>query len=298
MARFITGEELTEEVYEIIHKAKKELLIVSPYIILDDYFKKEVFVNQIGNDELHVMIAFGKNEKDPHRSFKKEDFEYFKAFRNISIVYVPNLHAKYYGNESKGLVSSINLYDYSFKNNIEFGVLSEISLLGSNKLDGEAWEVCQEILENNCAVFIKRPVYKKKMLLGKDYKDSKVLLDLTDDLLHGKKLKQISYLDFDEELIWGSSELTQRKSREEFESKNSTIKASLSNTNEKLLSATNLGKIKNKSFNEVIDILVVKECLFDKHTITKKGMQMGITFKENANGNKWIVYPESLAELL
>ena len=122
MAKFITGNELTEEIYEIIHKAKKQLLIVSPYIKLDDYFKKEVFKHQIKNDELHVVIAFGKNEKNPQKSFKKEDFEYFKEFRNISIVYVPNLHAKYYGNEKKGVITSINLYDYSFKNNIVFDV--------------------------------------------------------------------------------------------------------------------------------------------------------------------------------
>ena len=60
-----------------------------------------------------------------------EDFDYFKEFKNISIVYVPTLHAKYYANESKGVITSLNLYDYSFKNNIEFGVVSERSLLKS-----------------------------------------------------------------------------------------------------------------------------------------------------------------------
>lgn len=300
MAKFITGEGLTEAIYDIIFEAKKELLIVSPYIKLDDYFKKEVFKHQIKNDELHLLIAFGKNENNPQKSFKKEDFEYFKAFRNVSIVYIPNLHAKYYGNESKGLITSINLYDYSFKNNIEFGVLSEASLLGLNKLDIESWEVCKEILKNNCAVFIKRPVYKKKLVFGKDYKDSEVLLDLTGDLLLGKKIEQVSYLDFEEELSQESSALKGRKSREEFDNKNSLTQPDVPiiKPNEKLLSATNLGKIKNKTFNEVIEVMVSKNYILDKQTIAKEGEQVGITFNENAKGTKWIVYPESLAEIL
>ena len=38
--------------------------------------------------------------------------------------------------------------------------------------------------------------------------------------------------------------------------------------------------------------------LIDKETITDKGKTIGIEYKENAKGNKWIVYPESLAEML
>ena len=115
----------------------------------------------------------------------KADFDFFKKFLNVSIIYVPNLHAKYYGNESKGVITSINLYDYSFKNNIEFGVYSEGSFLDNftKSADNEAWDTSYQIASDNEAVFIKRPVYQKKLLstiTGKNYVKSDVLLDVTD----------------------------------------------------------------------------------------------------------------------
>jgi len=184
MTKFITGESLENAVYEIIWKAKSNLLIVSPFIKLDDYFKR-LFDNHINNPKLHILIVFGKNEKEINKSLSKDDFDYFKKFLNISIVYVHNLHAKYYGNEKKGVITSINLYDYSFKNNIEFGVYSEINIFNryTKNADNEAWQTCYEIAEKSEAIFIKRPVYEKKILsliLGKNYIKSDILHDTTE----------------------------------------------------------------------------------------------------------------------
>ena len=39
MSTFLTGEELENVVYDIIWDAEQTLLIVSPFIKLDDYFK-------------------------------------------------------------------------------------------------------------------------------------------------------------------------------------------------------------------------------------------------------------------
>jgi hypothetical protein len=183
MAKFLTGEGLESSIYDIIWEAEKTLLIVSPFIKLDDYFKK-LFDKHIDNYNIHFIIIFGKNEKDISRSLSANDFDFFKKFLNISIVYAPNLHAKYYGNESKGVITSINLYDYSFKNNIEFGVYSEIKMFNtmSTKTDKEAWGTCFEIAEKSEAVFIKRPVFKKRILssiLGKNYVKSEILHDST-----------------------------------------------------------------------------------------------------------------------
>ena len=40
MSKFITGLELEETISKIIWETKETLLIVSPFIKLDDYFKK------------------------------------------------------------------------------------------------------------------------------------------------------------------------------------------------------------------------------------------------------------------
>lgn len=225
MAKFISGEELEKVIYDIIWDAKKTLLIVSPFIKLDDYFKR-LFDNHANNPSLHLIIVFGKNEGSPSKSLSKIDFEYFKKFLNISIIYVPNLHAKYYGNLTKGVISSINLYDYSFKNNIEFGVYSKVNML--NKLitteDQKAWNTCIQIAENNEAVFIKRPVYEKKLIIMKNYIKSDVLHDITENMYNlfnpnakSHVIKRIN--DFPKSLELGSKP-SERPNREKFEKPN------------------------------------------------------------------------------
>lgn len=185
MSKFITGKELGEAVDKIIWSAKEELLIVSPYIKLDKHFK-ELFEKQLHNHELHILLIFGKNEGRVDKSFNKADLEYFKQFPNISIVYVPNLHAKYYANEKMGIVTSINLYDFSFVNNIEFGVQYENKLLNifsKSSSDAEVWNTCKDIANANDVIYINRPMYANY-----DYRGSKVLCDLTEELYSGMSI--------------------------------------------------------------------------------------------------------------
>lgn len=183
MAKFLTGEELEAAISQIIWEAKDQLLIVSPFIKLDAYFKT-IFERHLHNSRLHLIVIFGKNPQDMSKSLNADDFAFFKQFPFISIIYVPNLHAKYYGNESKGVITSINMYDHSFKNNIEFGVYSENGILDklTKSSDQDAWDKCNEIAESGQPVFIKRPIFKKKLIaiMGKDFLNSSVLLDNTE----------------------------------------------------------------------------------------------------------------------
>jgi hypothetical protein len=85
----------------------------------------------------------------------------------------------------KGVITSINLYDFSFKNNIEFGVYSETNLLNAFKVtpNHDAWTMCMHLANNYEVVFVKRPVYEKKILstlLGKNYIKSDILCDTTE----------------------------------------------------------------------------------------------------------------------
>lgn len=300
MAKFITGEELTEEVYDIIHGAKKQLLIVSPYIKLDDYFKDQLFNTHKKNSELHIIVAFGKNQKNPERSFKLIDLEYFMDFPNVSIVFIPNLHAKYYANEKKGIITSINLYDYSFKNNVEFGVVSESKLIGGSGVDKDAWESTMKVLKDGYTVYIRRPNYKKKFFIAKDYLGSETSLDLTQDLLNGITLPKHSVFDFMGETFIEQLTNPKRISRAEFDEQKK-FKDLVQASNKKgarKLSATNLGKLKNKSFSEVVLVMLREGYILNKSSISEKGFQVGISYMENKKGNKWVVYPESLAELL
>lgn len=230
MTKFITGQDLEKVIYDIIWEAEETLLIVSPYIRLDEYFKK-LFDKHAYNPNVHLLIVFGKNEREVSRSLSKDDFDYFKKFLNVSVVYVPNLHAKYYSNELKGVITSINLYDYSFIHNIEFGVYSETNLLNAfqKTASNEAWTMCMHMANNYEVVFVKRPVYEKRLLsvlLGKNYIKSDILYDITDkfygapdgylesNLPKKNSMKKLS--DFPGELELGSKPAV-RPTREEVE---------------------------------------------------------------------------------
>lgn len=220
MAKFLTGKELEDTICNIIWDAKEKLLIVSPFIKLDDFFATH-FKKQIGNPHLHLLVVFGKNEHDKSKSLNNSDFEFFKSFPKVSIIYVSNLHAKYYGNETKGVITSVNMYDASFRSNIEFGVYSENSIMDNftQSSDKEAWNKCIDIAQSGEPIFIKRPVFKKKLLsiLGKDYMSSTVLLDNTDQFYsYGNKQRTTKRLvEFDEELDY-SDQREERPTRENF----------------------------------------------------------------------------------
>jgi hypothetical protein len=221
MSTFLTGAELNNAIYDIIWNAEEQLIIVSPFIKLDDYFK-ELFLKHKYSHKLNIMIIFGKNEGSPSKSLRSEDFDFFKQFINISIIYCPNLHAKYYANEESGILSSINLYDSSFKNNIEYGVIYEQGTLSTltNNVDKSAWKFTFELTEKNPAIFIKVPVYEKSFLgslIGqKSYLESEILLDETDLMLKSwskwEKEPKKFVIDFPEEII-GNERHTKRPER-------------------------------------------------------------------------------------
>ena len=225
MTRFITGKDLEDAISSIIWDAKQTLLIVSPFIKLDTYFI-EMFDRQVNNFDLHLLLVFGKNEGNISKSLSKNDFDYFKKFPKVSIIYVPTLHAKYYGNETKGVITSINLYDYSFKNNnIEFGVYTELGLLSSmsQSSDQQAWQKCQDIANGGEPVYIKRPVFRKKFLNaltgGKDYMKSEVLHDDTEYFYsNNKRTNKKKLSEFPDDLDYDHKADT-RPTREEVEKK-------------------------------------------------------------------------------
>ncbi|MEL0650753.1 phospholipase D family protein [Algibacter sp. TI.3.09] len=218
MSTFLTGKALESEIDDIIWEAKETLLIVSPFIKLDEHFKK-LFSNPKRFDFLKILVIFGKNENKVSKSLSKQDFEFFKQFSNISIIHAPKLHAKYYANEKKGVITSINLYDYSFTNeNIEFGVLTEHSksdifnFRGSNNIENDAFNSCMEIANENSPVFIKRPVFtsnKFLVTLNKTYVKSEVLLDETQRFYSfslNKKTTTKKLSDFPEEIDLNSTD--------------------------------------------------------------------------------------------
>lgn len=176
---FLTGAPLRKALGGIIYNAKGVLLLMSPYIKLNDIIRKLIKKHE-HNPLLHIIVIFGKNETDLAKSLPKVDFDFFKEFPFVSIIYAENLHAKYYANENEGLMTSLNLYRYSIENNIEFGyyskkkTLEKILPIGPS-VDDDAFDYARKITDykDNSIVFIKRPVFDRK----NTYKGSRVLID-------------------------------------------------------------------------------------------------------------------------
>lgn len=115
----VTRDSINGKIEEIITHAEHELIIVSPYIKLDnlDKLKKGLmdFCKNSGDRKLIFLIRDEENEQN-------KALEAIKEFEDYSEIYmVKNLHAKLYVNENTALLTSMNLYDYSSQHNHEIG---------------------------------------------------------------------------------------------------------------------------------------------------------------------------------
>lgn len=182
MSKFLTGKKLEDKLTDIIWNAKKYIIIVSPFIKLDDYVKN-ILEKVKTHHDIKFYLLFGKNENSRNRSISEEDFQYFTEFKNITILYNKDLHAKHYCNENEGLITSLNLYDYSMVNNVEYGVHFTDSLISTDKLFRETEAFTDELLyEKSDVIYLKKPQYSKGLLgLGKKYQDSKIIYDISED---------------------------------------------------------------------------------------------------------------------
>jgi len=190
MAKFLKENELNLEIFNIIEQAESQIILISPYIKLHDRYASALR-KKIQEPEISIVVLFGKNENDLSKSMKQDDFEFFKQFPNIEILYEKRLHAKYYANERTAVLTSMNLYGYSQNNNIEAGVLLESSFKGSftgdNDIDNTSWEYFKDVLDEAIVLFEKRPNYEKKNILSsKKYVGSDIIIDELSDFFNNK----------------------------------------------------------------------------------------------------------------
>jgi hypothetical protein len=179
MPQFLNHQIIKKELLNLFYTADECIFLVSPYIKLNDEMRKAL--SRKRNDpKFEIVVLFGKNEENLSKSLSREDMEFFKDFANVEICYHADLHAKYYGNEIKSIVTSLNLHQYSVKNNIEIGILLERKMFdfgGDKKLDTEIFEYIEKVLESSELVYEKR-TKQERFLFG---------------LIGGKTNKKVSY---------------------------------------------------------------------------------------------------------
>lgn len=172
---FLADNELNAELEKIIGYAKNKLILISPFIKLHDRLIASLRVKK-NNPKLSVIVIFGKNENDLSKSINNEDIAFFKDFPNIEIRYEKRLHAKYYANEMEGILTSMNLYDFSLNNNIEAGILTK---------DRNASYYFDRVIEQSQLCYKRIPDFENNFLgLQKKYIGSRITVDTLTETKH------------------------------------------------------------------------------------------------------------------
>ncbi|MDD5127619.1 MAG: phospholipase D family protein [Dehalococcoidales bacterium] len=115
MAEFLTTHGASYHIENIIKDARKELVLISPYLQLSqNFFERLLDADKQG---VGITLVYGKDE------LKSEEREKLRQLKNLSICYFENIHAKCYYNEDCMVITSMNMYEFSEKTNREMGVL-------------------------------------------------------------------------------------------------------------------------------------------------------------------------------
>ena len=114
MARFLNSKSLKREIDRLLNYKSDYLYIISPYIKGDELYE---FLEDMHYEDTDVNIVYGKTKMNKGNYYDIMDFP------NTRLYYLEDLHAKVFLNDSAAIISTMNLYDYSFDNNTECGVM-------------------------------------------------------------------------------------------------------------------------------------------------------------------------------
>ncbi|MFA8299796.1 MAG: phospholipase D family protein [Hyphomicrobiales bacterium] len=114
MAEFLTTLGTSNKIEGVIMESKKSLTLVSPYLKLTQIFLERL--SDAARRGVNITIIYGKVDLKP-----KEE-ESLKALDNLKLYFSKNLHAKCYYNERSMVITSMNMYEFSEKNNREMGI--------------------------------------------------------------------------------------------------------------------------------------------------------------------------------
>ena len=136
MAKFLNTSATNYFLEELIKNAKDRLILISPYLKLNDRVK-ELLADK-NRLKIDVRMVYGKSELQP------VEISWLRELTYIRTSFCKNLHAKCYLNEELCIVTSLNLYEFSQVNNNEMGIL--IRRQEDPELYRDAYEEAQRII--------------------------------------------------------------------------------------------------------------------------------------------------------
>lgn len=114
MAKFLNTTATSYYLEEIIKGARERLILISPYLRLNDRIKE--LLEDKNRLKIDVRIIYGKTDLQPAEA------DWLKELEFVRTSFCKNLHAKCYMSEESCIITSLNLYEFSQINNNEMGM--------------------------------------------------------------------------------------------------------------------------------------------------------------------------------
>lgn len=188
MAKFLNTSATNFFLEELIKNAKERLILISPYLRLNDRIKE--LLEDKDRLKIDIRIVYGKSDLHP------EEIKWLQKLDYVRLSFCKNLHAKCYLNESECIISSLNLYEFSQINNNEMGIL--VRKYEDDEVFKDAYEEAQRIIRISDEVRISLDEVKADAVVAEVERgeESSTLPKLTTSKLAAKhKLKTADVLE-------------------------------------------------------------------------------------------------------
>jgi hypothetical protein len=115
MNRILSNHLISPSIIELIRKSENELVLISPYVKMWGHLETEIQSSLERGVKIDLIFRRNKSEEYKHT------LEHLHKM-GVNLYDVENLHTKLYLSEKSGILSSMNLYDYSSSNSEEIGM--------------------------------------------------------------------------------------------------------------------------------------------------------------------------------
>jgi hypothetical protein len=115
MATFLTTFETTSELEKVIRGAQARLTLITPYLKLH-----QTILDRLKDADargVEISLVYGKEE------LTTAEQEKLSNLTRLRLYFLKDHHAKCYANEQNVIISSMNLHEFSQRNNREMSVL-------------------------------------------------------------------------------------------------------------------------------------------------------------------------------
>lgn len=141
MAKFLNKDTAVAELKSLIRNGEHTVILISPYLKLSNDFQE--LLEYRNNKSKITTIIFRESQ------LKTNEETFLKSLRWVELKCMPNLHTKCYMNDSKMIITSLNLYETSIANNKEMGVLIDKNESADVQLYNDAYEEVNFIIDRS-----------------------------------------------------------------------------------------------------------------------------------------------------